>query len=127
VDEKVPSYSSLTSPPSLLRPFLSFLPSSLGAPPEEWRVEVAYKTVRGPRTGTGREAEQQQEAGVTGESLYVVKSSEAPGKVFMLVRREGGRKGGREGGEVVTAARSSSSSSDGSSSEKQKLTGESCV
>jgi len=59
--------------------------SLTGAPPKEWHVEVAYKTVRGPRTGTGREAEQQQEAGVTGESLYVVKSSAAPGRVYMLV------------------------------------------
>ena len=67
-------------------------------------MEVAYKTVRGPRTGTGREAEQQQEAGVTGESLYVVKSSEAPGKVFMLVRRMGGREGGLRAAVAVAVA-----------------------
>ncbi len=50
-------------------------------------MEIAYKTARGARTGSGREAELQAEGGgVRGESLYVVKSTEWPAKVFMLVR-----------------------------------------
>jgi hypothetical protein len=55
-----------------------------GDPPKKWEVEVTYKTTRKKTT----EASEKQSSG--GESLYVVKTSEYPDSVFMMVRQATG-------------------------------------
>lgn len=58
-----------------------------GEPARPWRAEVTYKTLKSAAAAkTNPLAENEQQQGPGGESLYVVKSTEFPGRTFMMVR-----------------------------------------